>query len=69
MLRIMADKKRQMESSVPMITADRKANAFYFPGKKWGTVPRKFATLYECHGLKSRIFKWQTSSLTGKKFR
>jgi len=30
MLRIMADKKRWMESSVPMIMAERKANAFHF---------------------------------------
>lgn len=47
MLRIMADKKRRMESSVPMIMADRKANTFYFKERKWGTVQRKFATLYE----------------------
>lgn len=34
MLRIMVDKKRWMESSVPMIMAERKANAFHFQEKR-----------------------------------
>ena len=68
MLRIMVDKKRWMESSVPMIMAERKANAFHFQEKENREQSREslpycspyIVDYYGCHGLASRISKWST---------
>jgi len=50
MLRIMADMRKRMEFSVPMTTADIKANAFHFQGKG---NRRQFlkSLLHSIHGL------------------
>ena len=67
MLWIMADKKRWMESSVPMIMAERKANAFHFQEENREQSRESLpycspyiVDYYGCHGLASRISKWST---------
>jgi hypothetical protein len=76
MLRIMAGKKRWMESSVPMIMAERKENAFHFQEKGNREQSREglpyYSTpyivgFYGCHGLASRISKWSTMIIHGVK--
>ena len=50
MLRVVADKKRRMESSVPMIMADRKANGVHFQEKGSGKQSEE-SLPHSTHGI------------------
>jgi len=50
MLRVVADKKRRMESSVPMIMAGRKANAVHFQEKGNGKQSEE-SLPHSTHGI------------------